>query len=427
MTHISLDYFKRFNPAASSFTTTFAVYFTNREKKVEARIADQEQSLNPLQNTLRRTRIAVALFYFGQGIAFASWASRIPDIKHNLSISDGTLGSILLCLPLGQLVTMPTSARLVTKYGSKKILTIAAPLYVVALSNLGLVAAPWQLAICLFLFGVIGNISNIALNTQGVEAEKLYKRPINTSFHGAWSIAGFSGALVGLLMINLHIKPYLHFIIIMLLSWTNVFFNYQYLVPGKSEVDETRRRFFVKPEGALLQLGIIAFFAMSTEGAMFDWSGVYFREVIIAPHSLVVLGYASFMVMMAAGRFIGDFVITRIGRKRTMQCAGIVIFSGMALSVLFPYITTATIGFMMVGLGTSTNIPSVFSMAGSNKKIPPGIALAMVSSVSYFGFLMGPPLIGYISALSSLRYSYAVIACFGLLISFLATKITVVR
>ncbi|HVG14145.1 MAG TPA: MFS transporter, partial [Chitinophagaceae bacterium] len=316
---------------------------------------------------------------------------------------------------------MPVSAKLVTKYGSKKLLTIAAPLYVIALTNLGLAGSSWHLALSLFFFGVIGNMANIAVNTQGVDTEKLYDRPINTSFHGAWSIAGFAGALVGLLMINLHIQPYQHFMVIMLLSWINVFFNHQHLVSGQEDKD-TKRPFFIKPEGSLLQLGIIAFCSMAAEGAMFDWSGVYFKDVVLAPQSLVVLGYASFMVMMAAGRFIGDKVILKAGRKRTMQASGIIISAGMAISVLFPNIVAATIGFMLVGLGVSTNIPSVYSVAGRNEKIPPGIALAMVSSVSYLGFLMGPPLIGYISALSNLRYSYALIGCFGLLITVLVTR-----
>lgn len=390
---------------------------------MEVETSVQEIPLHqPVKKSLVRTRVAVALFYFGQGVSFASWASRIPDIKHNLNLSDAALGSILLCLPLGQLCTMPVSATLVTKYGSKKVLTIAAPLYVIALTNLGLASAPWHLALALFLFGVIGNMANIAVNTQGVETEKLYNKPINTSFHGAWSIAGFTGALIGLLMINLHVKPYLHFLIVAVLSWTNVYINHEHLVRGKPMATETKRKFFVKPEGSLLQLGIIAFCSMAAEGCMFDWSGVYFKEIVLAPHSLVVLGYASFMVMMATGRFIGDYVISRIGRKRTMQISGILVSSGMALSVFFPYIVTATIGFMMVGAGVATNIPSVYSVAGRNEKVPPGIALAMVSSVSYFGFLMAPPLIGYISALSSLRYSYAVIGCFGLLISYLVTK-----
>jgi MFS family permease len=385
-------------------------------------VADPQGTIiHKVQKSLQRTRLAVSLFYLGQGMGFASWASRIPDIKHQLNLSDAALGTILLALPAGQLCTMPVSAKLVTKYGSKKLLTIAAPLYVIALTNLGLAGSSWQLALSLFFFGVIGNMANIAVNTQGVDTEKLYNRPINTSFHGAWSIAGFAGALVGLLMINLHIKPYQHFIVIMCLSWINVFFNHQHLVGGRED-NNTKRPFFIKPEGSLLQLGIIAFCSMAAEGAMFDWSGVYFKDVVLAPQSLVVLGYASFMVMMATGRFIGDKIILKAGRKRTMQASGIIISAGMAISVLFPNIIAATIGFMLVGLGVSTNIPSVYSVAGSHEKIPPGIALAMVSSVSYLGFLMGPPLIGYISALSNLRYSYALIGCFGLLITLLVTK-----
>ncbi|MGZ3839916.1 MAG: MFS transporter, partial [Flavisolibacter sp.] len=217
---------------------------------------------------MRRTRLAIALFYFGQGFAFASWASRIPDIKHRLNLSDAALGSILLALPLGQLCTMPVSAALVTRFGSKKVLQITACLYVVALSNLGLAAAPWQLAVFLFLFGVVGNMANISVNTQGVEAEKLYLRPIMTSFHGAWSVAGFTGALVGLFMVNFHIAPYIHFLFILLLVWINVVFNRHHLISGKPAIPDVKRPFFIKPQGALLQLGIIAFCSMATEGAM---------------------------------------------------------------------------------------------------------------------------------------------------------------
>ncbi|WP_316830862.1 MFS transporter [Pedobacter aquatilis] len=393
------------------------------EVNTNQEITNQTEIKPVVQSSPNRIRLAVSLFYFGQGIAFASWASRIPDIKHSLNLSDGELGSILLALPLGQLVTMPVSGRLVTKYGSKKILTITAPLYVLALSNLGLATAQWQLACFLLLFGIVGNMCNIAVNTQGSEAEKLFGRPIMTSFHGAWSIAGFAGALVGLLMINLHINPYYHFWIIVGLIWINVLLNYKHLVPGKGAKTERKPKLFTMPEGALLQLGVIGFCSMATEGAMFDWSGVYFKEIVKAPSSLVVLGYASFMVMMATGRFVGDKIIEKVGRKKTIQISGLIISSGMFLSVFLPYIIPATIGFMLVGLGVSSIVPTVYSVAGKNGKVAPGIAIAMVSSVSYLGFLMGPPLIGYISALSSLQYSYAVIGCFGLFVSFLVAKI----
>jgi MFS family permease len=389
---------------------------------LENRTAPLSQS-SAVSPQLRRTRLAVALFYFGQGIAFASWASRIPDIKLALGMSDAVLGSILLALPLGQLCTMPVSGRLVTRYGSKRILTIAAPLYVAAMSNLGLAQKPWQLAVFLFFFGVAGNLCNISVNTQGVEAEKLYPRPIMTSFHGAWSLAGFTGALIGLVMIHFGVRPYPHFLIIVLLLWANVFFNYKWLVPGR-QLAPVKKRGFVWPDSTLLKLGLVGFCSMATEGAMFDWSGVYFHDIVKVPDTLVVVGYASFMIMMATGRFLGDRVIGRVGRERTVRISGIVISSGMAVAVLFPQLVPATLGFMLVGIGVSSVVPTLYSVAGRHERIPPGIALATVSSVSYLGFLMGPPLIGYISALSSLRYSYAVIGCFGILITALAGRVS---
>ncbi|MGF1923107.1 MAG: MFS transporter [Bacteroidia bacterium] len=375
----------------------------------------------------KRVRFAISLFYFGQGIVFASWASRIPDLKSLLNLSDAALGSVLLALPIGQLVTMPISGRLTTRYGSRRVLTLAAPLYALALTILALATAGWQLAIFLFLLGVSGNLCNISLNTQGVAGETYYGKPIMTSFHGAWSIGGFTGALIGLLMINLHLAPLTHFWMIAGVVWIHIFINYRYLIAKQKPTEKAKTKLFTKPQGVLVQLGIIGFCSMATEGAMFDWSGVYFKDIVKAPHSLVILGYASFMIMMASGRFLGDKVIARFGRKRSLQVSGIIISSGMFISVLFPFIVPATIGFMMVGIGVSGIVPMVYSIAGSNTKVAPGIALAMVSGVSYFGFLMGPPLIGYISALSSLQYSYAVIGCFGIVITLIVAKISAIR
>ena len=373
----------------------------------------------------KRARIAVALFYFSMGLCFATWASRIPDIKTALSLSDAALGTILFALPVGQFLTMPFSGKLVTRFGSSKVILFAFPAYALCLTNLGLATHGWQLAIGLFLFGVCGNMCNISVNTQGIAAEKLYERPIMSSFHGGWSIAGFTGALVGLTMINLKVPPYLHFWIVIGIVFVIVSLNYRMLIHGKSgpATSSVKKKFFSKPDSTLLQLGVIGFCSMASEGAMFDWSGVYFKDVVKAPTSLVILGYTSFMIMMATGRFLADGLVLRIGRKRLLQISGIMISSGLFLSVFFPYLITSTIAFMMVGLGVSSIVPSVYSAAGKQGKVAPGIALATVSSVSFLGFLMGPPLIGYISAAAGLRYSFAVIGIFGICITLLVSKI----
>jgi MFS family permease len=162
---------------------------------------------------------------------------------------------------------------------------------------------------------------------------------------------------------------------------------------------------------------------MASEGAMFDWSGIYFKDVVHAPPSLVVLGYTSFMIMMSLGRFVADHFVTRIGRKRLMQICGVMISTGLFTAVIFPYLVPSTLAFMLVGLGVSSMVPSVYSAAGRHSKVPTGIALATVSSVSFLGFLMGPPLIGYISQAFGLRYSFAVIGVFGLGITLLVSRV----
>ncbi len=373
----------------------------------------------------KRIRLAVSLFYFCMGLMFASWASRIPDIKTKLNLSDAALGSILLALPAAQMLMVTFSGKIVARFSSRTVALFALPVYSLFLSNIGLVREGWQLAIALFLFGIAGNLCNISINTQGVMAEKLYDRPIMSSFHGSWSLAGFTGSVIGMLMIKLRLIPYVHFIIVILLVWIVIYLNHKFLIAGKPAMstEEPRRKFFNKPDQALVQLGIIGFCSMASEGAMFDWSGIYFKDVVHAPASLVVLGYSSFMIMMASGRFLADWLISKIGRKRLMQICGLLITAGFYTAILFPNVVTAAIGFMVVGLGVSSMIPSVYSAAGRHTGIPPSIALATVASISYFGFLMGPPLIGYISEAAGLKYSFAVIGIFGLGISLLVSRV----
>jgi predicted MFS family arabinose efflux permease len=147
---------------------------------------------------------------------------------------------------------------------------------------------------------------NISVNTQAVHAEALYNRPIMASFHGIWSTAGFTGALIGSLMMKLDIKPYYHFWIIALFAITMMLIFNRYLLLTPTSKSASSFTKFKMPHGSLMLLGVIAFCCMSAEGCMFDWSGVYFKQVVKAEGSLVSLGYASFMIMMATGRFTGD-------------------------------------------------------------------------------------------------------------------------
>ncbi|MVZ65911.1 MFS transporter [Sphingobacterium sp. DK4209] len=388
-------------------------------------ISPSSQLITPSAKS--RIRLAVALFYFGQGLGFASWASRIPTIKTALGLSEAELGTILLMLPIGQLITMPLSAALVNRFGSKVILPFAAIIYALILIPIGLSPNAWYLGASLFFYGVAGNLCNISVNTQGVLAEDMYGKSIMSSFHGAWSLAGFTGALIGLLTINFGFNTFTHFIVIVALLIGNILWNKSFLIPEENKSETGAKKTKYKPDGLIIQLGIIGFFSMATEGAMFDWSGVYFHDVVHAPEKLVTLGYASFMIMMATGRFIGDYIISKFGRQRTLQVSGILMFVGMLSSVVFPNLWVCTLAFMLVGLGVACNVPTVYSVTGKHKTIPAGVALAMVSSISFLGFLMGPPLIGYVAELFSLRYSFALFSIFGFLMFIMTSRLKVFK
>ena len=376
---------------------------------------------------LNRIRFAVGMFYFGMGLSFATWASRIPDIKTALHLTEGDLGSILFALPMGQLLIMPFSGKMVTKFGSHRILIFSLIMYVLCLANLGLATTALQLSLGLFLFGLFGNLANIAVNTQGVYTEVLFRKTIMSSFHGMWSFAGFTGALVGLGMLALKLSPLHHFMIVAGIVLLMIAFNFKFLIKAKEKikVKEEKKKLFVKPDSALIWLGVIGFCSMASEGVMFDWSGVYFKDVVKAPGPLVILGYTSFMIMMASGRFLGDGLINKFGRERVMQISGVMISAGLFTAVFLPYLISCTIAFMAVGLGVATIVPTVYSMAGKNPTVPPGEALTIVSSVSFLGFLMGPPVIGHIAETFGLQFSFAFIGIFGVLIAFMVSKIRV--
>ncbi|KQM74838.1 MFS transporter [Pedobacter sp. Leaf216] len=394
---------------------------SKQEKEI---LIKQENTPVTAQSSPKQVRFAISAFYFMQGVCFASWASRIPTFKASMGLNDAELGSILFALPAGQIITMFFSAKLTTHFGSKKMLRATAPLYAIALTFLALATTGLQLAAFLVLFGITGNLCNIALNTQGVAGENFYGKPIMSSFHGAWSIGNLTGALIALGLVNLKLGMYTHFWVIALFSLTNVAFNGKKLLNySKPDVLMEKAKFFTRPQGILVLLGVVAFCSMATEGTMFDWSAIYFEDVVKLPHNKAIIGYASFMFMMASGRFLGVYLINRFGRKNLLQISGAIISVGMALAVIFPHIIVAILGFMLIGLGVSSIVPMVYSIAGNNKKVPSGKAITMVSSIGYFAFLFGPPLIGYVSQLSSLRYSFGIISVFGLLITFLVTKI----
>lgn len=378
-------------------------------------------------HTRKTLRIAVGALFFMAGLCFSSWASRIATVQQNLGLTDAALGAVLFSLPVGLMLSLPFSGWAITKVGSKKVLLGAILMYGICLITLGLAQNTFQLIVCLVCFGFSSNAVNISVNTQAVANERMYDKPIMAFFHGLWSLAGFAGAGIGTIMIANHIDPFHHFVTILVVLAIGVTIAARYLYDdaGVPKIEEAaavslgqRLRLMVP----LLTLGSIAFCSMICEGAMFDWSVIYFKKVVAAPIALQGAGFTAFMLTMASGRFVADMFAGRFGLKRTLQVSGSLTVTGLITAVIFPHLYTAIAGFMLVGVGVSSVVPMVYSAAGKSKTMSAGVALAAVSTIGFIGFLVGPPVIGFIAGLATLRASFVFIAVMGLSVVILSTR-----
>lgn len=388
-----------------------------------------------------RIRYAVLSFFLAQGLCFSSWASRIPDVKDIFEVSYAFYwGLVLFLIPVGKFIAIPLAGYLVSRLGSRVMVQVSILGYALSLFAIGTAHSIYLLGVCLFCFGVFWNLCDISLNTQGIGIERLYGRTIMASFHGGWSLAACLGALIGFIMIVSGVSPFWHFTLIAVLIGLIVLVSRKYLqedVEIESPEEETREErkeapallgFIRKPEMLLIQLGVVGLFALVVESAMFDWSGLYFESVLQVPKSLQI-GFLVFMVMMTVGRFLTNYAYRVLGKQRVLQWAGFFIFAGFFISALlggmFESMTTKVVvnslGFMLVGLGISCMVPTIYSLVGAKSKTPVGIALTILSSISFIGSLVAPLLIGAISQVFNMKYAYMVVGLLGLCIWLMTT------
>lgn len=375
---------------------------------------------------LRNKRIAVGACYFVPGVVFASWASRIPDVKSIMHLSNGQLGSVLFAIPAGQLLMMSLSGLIVSRFGSKKSLVLAEVLYAFSLFLIGCSTAVSHLVASLVALGMMANLMNISTNTQACYLEKLYGRNIMSSFHGMWSLGGFAGGIMGACFAATSLPVAAHFAVVLFLSVVIVGLSMRNLVSdelAKAEDEDIPKFSFRSIDSILILLGVMGFGGMFCEGTVYDWSSVYFSTVLKPDEAFIRAGYIAGMGAMTLGRFLADGFVTKYGPSRVLKVCGLLILSGLLIASAFPYLLSATLGFLLVGFGISSSVPICYSLAGKLGTMKASIAITIVSSISFFGFLVGPPVIGWISELANLRVALAVAAAFGLFIAFVAGKV----
>lgn len=375
------------------------------------------------QSSRRNGRIANAVFFFISGFGYSAWASRIPTIREQLNLSDSTLGSLLLAMPLGLLCTLPFTTRLLKKYGSRSIMLFGALFFNIVLCLTGFIDNQWQLAVILFCFGSSRNLLNISINAQAVFVQRQYKnKSIITAFHGIWSIAGFAGAALGYLLVTFNIGIAWHFPAVGITMTLLALYQYKFILYEPPQ-QSASKALFAWPDKKILNFAFIVFICMACENTMYDWSGIYFRKTLYASASTATAAFASYMVMMTLGRFTGDRIVNAIGIRKTLLYSASILTAGLTLAVIIPHPITGFLGFMMVGMGVSCIAPLVFSLAGQTATGSSSTALTSISSISYFGFLLVPPLIGFVSEVAGMRVSFAIIAIMAATMILLIRKI----
>jgi MFS family permease len=360
-----------------------------------------------------KQRLFLNLFFFLSGVCFSTWASRIPTIKSNFGYNDAELGTILLCMPLSSLAGLPLSGWLVSRYDSRIPMTAGFAGVAIALTLIGLADRTLflVLAVCVFAFSM--RIFSIAVNTQAIALQKQFNRKINGAFHGLWSTGGIVGVGISTLLVALHVGMIAHFAIITLMTLPVILYAYQFLMRNDRTTTGNKLN-LGKPDPYIVFLGLMVFLAAICEGGMFDWSGVYFREVVGV--ELFTLGYLTFMIFMASSRFLTDRLIETIGMPRMYFLSACLIVVGILVAVIFPEFWPCMIGFCLVGFGTAAIIPMTFLLAGSSQKYSAGLAISIIATYSTVGMLIGPPLIGYIAHALQLRVAFITFALAGFLL-----------
>jgi MFS transporter len=355
----------------------------------------------------------IVLVFLIHGLLVSTWISRIPAVKAALGLNDGELGLALLSSAIGAVCTIPFIGRSVNRYGSRKVTAISSMALCFSLVLPSLAVNALSLSAALFAFGAAAAAMDVSMNAQGVEVEKGLGKPTMSRFHGMFSLGGMVGAAVGGVVAARSIRPAIHFGLSALVYLLAIVVIAPLLLETHDGVQPDERKVSLKRiPRALLALSAIGFCILLSEGAMADWTAVYLRQVLNAGPGTAAAGYSVFSAAMAIFRFLGDLITSRLGPARTVRVGAIVAACGMMWTLSMPSAAWAMPGFAAAGAGFSVIIPLVFGGGGRVQSISPGAGIATVTGISYIGFIVGPPAIGFASQVFTLRYALGlVVAC----------------
>ena len=353
----------------------------------------------------RRAFWGVMACFLVHGLVVSTWVSRIASVKSALHLGDGALGLALLGTAIGSVTAIPLCGALVVRRGSRAIARWTAAGFCLSLLAIPLAYDTASLFAALLFYGAMAGANDVAMNAQAVATEKLLGTPTISRFHAMFSIGGIAGAAAGAFVAGRGVPSAAHLI------WAALIFL-AFALSATPLLADTRNGAVATGTGrpslrqlpmALFALSAIGFCIFLSEGAIADWTGVYLKQVLNASAGLAPVGYAVFSAAMAIFRLAGDAITLRIGRAATIRYGGAIAAAGLSFALLVDSPYWALAGFAAAGAGFSSIIPLAFAAGGRIPELSEGAGVATVSGLGYLGFLVGPPAIGFLSELTSLR------------------------
>lgn len=377
----------------------------------------------------RKARLATLIAFLINGFSVGNFVSRIPDFKSELEISNGVLGAALLCASLGVLAALRPASRSAAKYGSGPLTKYAAFTLALAVPLVGLLFnLPWFF-FSLFGYGVLSSIHDLSMNAHAAALEDKAGKRVMSTFHAMWSIGGLSGGAIGGLLATTNISIRFHALFVALLIFVIALITRNWFLPASADQHAFEKHEKRKTPSKFLILGLLGLFGALGEGAASDWGGVLAREGYNASVFMSTLPYVFFSFTMVVGRLSGDFLAHKFGVVRLLTWSGLIAGFGLALGLLAGNIYGVIIGWFLLGVGLSTVIPMMISATGklANDKYAGQVSaaegVALVTGVAYFGFVIGPPVIGFLSDLITLRWAMLLPAVLAIVFGVSAKKV----
>lgn len=376
-----------------------------------------------LTEVQKRARLAVTATFITNGLVVGAFVSRIPDIKKALDVSNSTLSLCLLASSLGVFAALPVAGKLSAKYGSSPV-AFYATLAMVATWTLQSFTffAVWAFALTAFFAGYTLATQDVAMNSHAVTLEHQSSLRLMSVFHGMFSVGGFSGGILGGISSQLGISYRVQTMVICLTITIIAFQVRRLWLPGSDDSHELEPGTKMHRPAIIWLFGIFGLCSTIGEGAVGDWGGVLTRETYGASPFVSAIPFVVFSATMIIGRFSGDRLATRFGAAKVLASGGLIASIGMFSGLLLNSTAGTIFGWFWMGTGLSVAIPLLFSAAGSlansrfADQMAPAQAVAMVSGISYFGFIVGPPFIGFISDATTLRTALFIPALLALAI-----------